>query len=188
MNSKTAEEEKKQRRQQAIRNLIIGLAIIAVAVFVMLKFHPGGYGLMNVNLEISCQALSEHPDRVTDASLRQSLPADGVILEKTSFQLETGKTALDLLQAAAKEKGLTVEVQTSGSGQSANMEQAAGSDKAPGSGQSVWIQSIQGLGGDQPGGSEGWAYTLNGEVPSYGPELCHLQEGDNIVFYYYYAE
>ncbi|WP_165859294.1 S-layer homology domain-containing protein [Desulfofundulus salinus] len=47
-----------------------------------------------------------------------------------------------------------------------------------------WGILVDEIAGQANSGMAGWMYTVNGQVPSYGPEKYNIKEGDRIIFYY----
>jgi hypothetical protein len=47
-----------------------------------------------------------------------------------------------------------------------------------------WGVLVDEIAGQANSGMAGWMYTVNGQVPSYGPEKYNIKEGDRIIFYY----
>jgi hypothetical protein len=48
----------------------------------------------------------------------------------------------------------------------------------------AWGVLVDEISGQANSGMAGWMYTVNGQVPSYGPEKYNIKEGDRIIFYY----
>ncbi|WP_073165415.1 S-layer homology domain-containing protein [Desulfofundulus australicus] len=47
-----------------------------------------------------------------------------------------------------------------------------------------WGILVDEIAGQANSGMAGWMYTVNGQVPSYGPEKYNIKEGDKIIWYY----
>ncbi|WP_194174847.1 S-layer homology domain-containing protein [Desulfofundulus thermobenzoicus] len=47
-----------------------------------------------------------------------------------------------------------------------------------------WGVLVDEIAGQANSGMAGWMYTVNGQVPSFGPEKYNIKEGDRIIFYY----
>ncbi|MCS5696760.1 S-layer homology domain-containing protein [Desulfofundulus thermocisternus] len=48
----------------------------------------------------------------------------------------------------------------------------------------AWGVLVDEIAGQANSGMAGWMYTVNGQVPSYGPEKYNIKEGDRIIWYY----
>ena len=118
---------------------------------------------ISVTLEIRCDTALQYTGDLEEA-VAEILPEDGVLLEKQSFDMEQQATVYDLLLRAAKESGLVVDVQ--------------------GSGSSAYIRGIGGLGEFACGDLSGWTFSVNGEFPGKGCGSVLLREEDEVAFLY----
>lgn len=114
---------------------------------------------ITVTLEIECQTLKDNLDK-GKAAVQKIIPEDYVILEKTEFVVSDGSSVMDLLDSAAREKGLTV-------------------NKSSG-----YVKGINGLSEFSFGSSSGWFYYVNDEKPNLGVSAYSLKEGDEVRFAY----
>lgn len=87
--------------------------------------------------------------------------ASGYFLTPCEYTAEQGDTAFDVLEAAAKENGITLKYQSKS-----------------------YIQAINGLAERDCGGGSGWTYRVNGEKPNKAATKYELTDGDIIEWYY----
>lgn len=92
------------------------------------------------------------------------IPADGVILPVTAFELTDGDTVYDLLTRAARQYGLRIE--------------------HTGTSRLAYITGIQDLYEFGFGDLSGWVYRVNGASPSVGCGEYVPRDGDNIQWIY----
>lgn len=82
-------------------------------------------------------------------------------LSPCEYTAKQGDTAFDVLEAAAKENGITLKYQNKS-----------------------YIQAINGLAEKDCGGGSGWTYRINGEKPLKSAAKYELSDGDVIEWYY----
>lgn len=107
---------------------------------------------ITVTISISCEKALGKVD---------GLPASGYFLAPCKFTVKTGATVFDVLEAAAKENGITLKHQSKS-----------------------YIQAINGLAEKDCGGSSGWTYKVNGVKPNKSAAKYELADGDIIEWYY----
>ena len=91
----------------------------------------------------------------------EGLPTSGYFLAPCKFTVKKGTTVFDVLEAAAKENGITLKYQSKS-----------------------YIQEINGLAEKDCGGGSGWTYKVNGVKPNKSAAKYELAEGDIIEWYY----
>ena len=89
------------------------------------------------------------------------MPESGYFLAPCKFTVKKGDTVFDVLEAAAKENGITLKYQSKS-----------------------YIQAINGLAEKDCGGSSGWIYKVNGVKPNKSAPKYELADGDSIEWYY----
>ena len=114
-----------------------------------------------VTMEIRC-------DTIADKSDSGHIPADGVILPPTAFDIETGDTVFDILTEAAQTYGIQVENKGS-----------AGSAHGM-----VYISGINYIYEYDFGDLSGWVYHVNGITPSKSCGEYVLSGGDRVEWLY----
>ena len=107
---------------------------------------------ITVTISISCEKALGKVD---------GLPASGYFLSPCKFTVKKGATVFDVLEAAAKENGITLKYQSKS-----------------------YIQAINGLAEKDCGGSSGWTYKVNGVKPNKSAAKYELADGDIIEWYY----
>lgn len=114
-----------------------------------------------VTMEIRC-------DTVAGKSDSEHIPADGVILPPTAFDIETGDTVFDILTEAAQSYGIQVE----------NKGSAGGAHGM------VYISGINYIYEYDFGDLSGWVYHVNGITPSRSCGEYELSDGDRVEWLY----
>ncbi len=114
-----------------------------------------------VTMEIRC-------DTIAGKSDSEHIPADGVILQPTAFDIEAGDTVFDILTEAAQTYGI-------------QMENKGSSGSAHGM---VYIAGINYIYEYDFGDLSGWVYHVNGITPSRSCGDYELSDGDKIEWLY----
>ena len=114
-----------------------------------------------VTMEIRC-------DTIVGKSDSEYIPADGVILPPTAFDIEAGDTVFDILTEAAQTYGIQVENKGS-----------AGSSHGM-----VYIAGINYIYEFDYGDLSGWVYHVNGITPSVNSGEYELSDGDRVEWLY----
>ena len=94
------------------------------------------------------------------------LPADGVILKKTTVTFKDDETVFAVLKRVCKEKNIQME-----------------SSYTPGY-DNYYIEGINQIYEKDCGTKSGWMYCVNGTFPNYGCSDYKLKNGDEIKFLY----
>ncbi len=155
----------KTRRKKA-RRIALLCVLIAVCVVLALSLRKRGEGggrTAEVTIEIRCDALSEHPERLADDSLADVIPADGTILSETAWEIVPGETSVfDVTDAVCREYDIQIEYSYS-----------------PGY-NSHYIEGIGYIYEFSAGKYSGWLFTVDGEAPNYGADKIVLSGGEKI--------
>ncbi len=147
---------------------IAGMTAFAVAVILFTDFRsadeyysvddaPKSDSVGVVTIEIRC-------DTVVGKSDADYIPADGVILAETEYEIEEGDTVFDILTEAARQ--YRIQVETAGRW---NM---------------VYVAGINYLYELDFGDLSGWIYHVNGFAPPVGCGEYVLEDGDKIEWLY----
>ena len=107
---------------------------------------------ITVTISINCEKALEYG---------KDVPESGYFLAPCKFTAKKGDTVFDVLEAAAKENGITLKYQSKS-----------------------YIQAINGLAEKDCGGSSGWIYKVNGVKPNKSAPKYELADGDSIEWYY----
>ena len=113
---------------------------------------------ITVSMEIRCD---------TVAGAEEYLPADGVILAKTTVSAGGEDSAFDVLRETARAYEIPIEYEGT----------AAGDEFA-------YIEGIAYLYEYDYGELSGWIFLVNGETPNVGCGAYRLADGDEIIWYY----
>ena len=124
-----------------------------------------GMAANTCTLEIRCDTLLQHLDELSSGKA-ELVPADGVLLAKTSVTFEPGETVFDVFSRCLREEKLHFEYVDA---------------KAFGS---VYIEGIGNLYEFDCGELSGWTYRVNGWFPNYGCSRYQLQSGDTVEWLY----
>ena len=125
---------------------------------------PGG--TKTCVFEITCADLADDMSQLTNESLKDYIPEDGVILPPTEYQFEEGTTVYDALADLCKANKIHME------------------SKYETVYQSYYVEGIGHLYEFDAGKQSGWLYTVNGKQPEYGAGKVELQDGDHVIWYY----
>ena len=151
--------------------IFVGLFVSAGIVVVLLTdirskddYYSGEQ--IQKNAPAGTVTMSIHCDTI--AGKAEHIPADGVILDVTEFEIEEGDTVFDVLMEASQTYGIQVENRGSASG-------AHGM---------VYIAGIHYIYEYDFGDLSGWVYHVNGISPSRGCGDYVLHDGDVIEWLY----
>ena len=117
------------------------------------------------SLTIRCDDILKHPDRL-DASKKELVPADGIILSEQVVTFSLGESVFDVLKRELQNRKIHFEFTTTPMYQS------------------VYIEGIANLYEFDCGDTSGWMYAVNGREPTYGCSQYKLEPGDKVVFFY----
>jgi hypothetical protein len=122
---------------------------------------------VNIFIDVTLLNRAGNRDRLRP-ELRRHVPANGLILAKTSVEVERGATAFDVLQAVTRANRIPMSFQ----GASANIYN------------SVYIQGINHIFEFDAGPRSGWMYSINGTFPNRGMSAVTVNNGDTIRMVY----
>ncbi|NLJ97808.1 MAG: DUF4430 domain-containing protein [Tissierellia bacterium] len=122
-----------------------------------------------VTLTIRCDTILNNRDKL-DPNLNNErfVPSNGVILQKTKFELEDNQSVFDILVKATRKYRIHMEYQ------GANQNKYA----------SVYVQGINNVYEFSCGELSGWMYNVNGNYPNIGCDKYILKGGENIEWRY----
>ena len=121
---------------------------------------------VTVTLEIRCDTLSNDMDRLENPAIKDYIPKDGVILERTTYKGTTNNTVVDALNTLCRNNDIQLEF-------SYTPLYA-----------SYYIEGINYLYEFDGGPQSGWMYKVNDWFPNYGCSSYYLKDGDTIVWCY----
>lgn len=107
---------------------------------------------VTVTISISCEKAFAYG---------KDVPQSGYFLTPCKYTAEQGATVFDVLEAVAKENGITLKYQSKS-----------------------YIQAINGLAEKDCGSGSGWTYRVNGVKPNKSAAKYELSDGDIIEWYY----
>lgn len=114
---------------------------------------------------IECKTILNNIENLKE-NKKEFLPADGVILKKTTVTFKDGETVFDVLKRVCKENNIQME-----------------SSYTPGY-DNYYIEGINQIYEKDCGTKSGWMYCVNGTFPNYGCSDYKLKNGDEIKFLY----
>ncbi len=122
-----------------------------------------------VTLTIRCDTILNNRDKL-DPNLNNErfVPSNGVILQKTKFELEDNESVFDILVKATRKHRIHMEYQ------GANQNKHA----------SVYVRGINNVYEFSCGELSGWMYNVNGNYPNIGCDKYILKGGENIEWRY----
>ncbi len=121
---------------------------------------------VTVTLEIRCDTLSNDMSKLQTESIRDYIPEDGVILEKTTYKGTTNNTVFDALETLCRNNDIQLEFSYTPIYES------------------YYIEGINYLYEFDGGPQSGWMYKVNEWFPNYGCSSYYLKDGDVIVWCY----
>lgn len=114
---------------------------------------------------IECKTILNNMDNLKE-SKKEFLPADGIILKKTTVTFKDGETVFDVLKRICKENNIQME-----------------SSYTPGY-DNYYIEGINQIYEKDCGTKSGWMYCVNGTFPNYGCSDYKLKSGDKVEWRY----
>lgn len=154
---------KKRHLKNYVAVIALALAVMAFTVTTDFRSAQDYYSVTTVKKEaVGTVTMTIRCDTV--AGKGAHIPADGVILNTTSFTLGQGETAYDILTEAARTYSIHME--------------------ATGAQGMRYVAGIAQLYEYDFGDLSGWMYFVNGESPSVGCDQYALQDGDKIEWLY----
>lgn len=152
------------------KNIAVLLAVTAVAVctviFTDIKSAEDYYSSQEGSKEniVGTVTLSIRCDTVVGKSDSEYIPADGVILKTSEFDIDSDDTVYDIMTEAVRKYGLHME--------------SSGTDGM------IYICGINYLYEFDYGDLSGWTYHINGKEMSVGCDSYILSDGDEIEWQY----
>lgn len=117
---------------------------------------------ITVYISIDCMTILDHMEDLKDGDVLADYIGNGMILDKTGYQISAGCTVFDLLEMTARANRIPLDYQ----GESANIYST------------VYVRGIQHIYEKSCGSSSGWMYTVNGEWAGVGCSSKKLKDGD----------
>lgn len=167
----------KRKRQKKIATVILALLLVAVAVWQFdfetvgeaaqkAKAVVTGDDTITVSIEIRCDTLTDDISKLKDERKAKYLPEDGVILEKTEYEMEKDATVFDLLKKATNANNIQVEYSYN------NLYEA------------YYVEGINHLYEFDGGRLSGWQYYVNEAYPQYGCSQYTLEDKNRVLWVY----
>ena len=169
MSKKTLKEELLQKKSYRIMRIAI-IVIAAIVVFWSILRSPsspvndeGSF----VSIEIRCDQLAENMEALTEESLKEYIPENGIIVSRIDYQIRPGKTTVfDITNQVCQDNNIQIEY-----------------NYTPGYG-GYYVEGINYLYELSAGKDSGWIYKVNDEIPSYSSDKMKLEGGEKIVWLY----
>ena len=121
---------------------------------------------VTVTLEIRCDTLSSDMSKLENPAIKDYIPADGVILAKTTYKGTTDNSGFDALNTLCRNNDIQLEFSYTPIYES------------------YYIEGINYLYEFDCGSLSGWMYKVNGWFPNYGCSSYYLKDGDVIEWVY----
>lgn len=121
---------------------------------------------VTVTLEIRCDTLSSDMSKLENPAIKDYIPADGVILAKTTYKGTTDNSVFDALNTLCRNNDIQLEFSYTPIYES------------------YYIEGINYLYEFDCGSLSGWMYKVNGWFPNYGCSSYYLKDGDVIEWVY----
>ena len=121
---------------------------------------------VTVTLEIRCDTLSSDMSKLENPAIKDYIPADGVILAKTTYKGTTDNSVFDALNTLCRNNDIQLEFSYTPIYES------------------YYIEGINYLYEFDCGSLSGWMYKVHGWCPNYGCSSSYLKDGDVIEWVY----
>ena len=121
---------------------------------------------VTVTLEIRCDTLSSDMSKLENPAIEDYIPADGTILERSTYKGTTDNTVFDALNTLCRNNDIQLEFSYTPIYES------------------YYIEGINYLYEFDGGNLSGWMYKVNGWFPNYGCSSYYLSDGDVIEWVY----
>ena len=121
---------------------------------------------VTVTLEIRCDTLSSDMSKLENPAIEDYIPADGTILERSTYKGTTDNTVFDALITLCRNNDIQLEFSYTPIYES------------------YYIEGINYLYEFDGGNLSGWMYKVNGWFPNYGCSSYYLSDGDVIEWVY----
>jgi hypothetical protein len=128
--------------------------------------QPGGSGetqtaYVTCTIEIRCDAAAAKKSQINNPGIRDSIPDDGIILNKTTYVVKAGSSVYDVL---CNVKDIRLTVTPSGYGK--------------------YVSGINNLEQKMVGANSGWVYLVNGSLAQKAADHFIVADGDAIYWKY----
>lgn len=145
--------------------LVIIIAASGIVFVLLTDFQPADsfYNSADKENSVGTVTMAIRCDTVADKKAAH-IPENGVILDKTEFEIESGDTVYDILLDAAAE--YRIHIETSGATDT------------------VYVEGIGNIYEMDFGDLSGWMYFVNGSSPNVGCGEYTLSDGDKIEWHY----
>ena len=121
---------------------------------------------VTVTLEIRCDTLSSDMSKLENPAIEDYIPADGTILERSTYKGTKDNTVFDALNTLCRNNDIQLEFSYTPIYES------------------YYIEGINYLYEFDGGNLSGWMYKVNGWFPNYGCSSYYLSDGDVIEWVY----
>ena len=121
---------------------------------------------VTVTLEIRCDTLSSDMSKLENPAIEDYIPADGTILERSTYKGTTDNTVFDALNTLCRNNDIQLEFSYTPIYES------------------YYIEGINYLYEFDGGNLSGWMYKVNGWFPNYGCSSYYLSDGDVVEWVY----
>ena len=121
---------------------------------------------VTVTLEIRCDTLSSDMSKLENPAIEDYIPADGTILERSTYKGTTDNTVFDALNTLCRNNDIQLEFSYTPLYES------------------YYIEGINYLYEFDGSNQSGWMYKVNGWFPNYGCSSYYLSDGDVIEWVY----
>lgn len=115
------------------------------------------------SIEIECKSILDNKSELKKGH-EEYVPSNGIILDTYSVEIPKSSTAYDLLSKAAKDKSITLNVESTMYGK--------------------YVAGINNIDEFDCGKQSGWLYSVNGKYPNVSCDSYTLKNGDKVVFSY----
>lgn len=131
--------------------------------------HEAKKEVVTVSVRVDTLLNPEHYKRLPEAlQQRKYVPANGVIIEASTYTIEKGDTAWTATRKALQKNDVHFEYEGEG-------ETGYGS---------VYVEGINHIYEKQAGSLSGWMYAVNGKAPDVGASSYEVKGGDHITWHY----
>lgn len=131
--------------------------------------HEAKKEVVTVSVRVDTLLNPEHYKRLPEAlQQRKYVPANGVIIEASTYTIEKGDTAWTATRKALQKNDVHFEYEGEG-------ETGYGS---------VYVEGINHIYEKQAGSLSGWMYAVNGKAPGVGASSYEVKDGDHITWHY----
>lgn len=129
-------------------------------------YKPENAENITVTISIRCDTLSSDMSKLTNTSITEYIPTNGIILNTVTYKGTTDNTVFDVLNTVCRNNGIQLE-----------------STYTP-LYESYYVEGINYLYEFDAGVGSGWMYKVNGWYPNYGCSSYYLSDGDRIEWVY----